>query len=105
MYLARVIGQVVSTKKEDTLKGRKLLLLRPQLVDNDDPSRFKPGSNTVVAVDAIGAGEGDMVLFVQGSSARQAEGFKTLPVDAAVTGIVDKVHVEHKSIYSSGENT
>jgi len=104
MFLARVIGQVVSTKKDDELHGRKLLLLRPQLVDPDDPAQFKPGSNTVVAVDAIGAGEGEMVLFVQGSSARQAADFKSLPVDAAVVGIVDNVHVLHKNIYKSSDS-
>ncbi|MFM8359124.1 MAG: EutN/CcmL family microcompartment protein, partial [Verrucomicrobiota bacterium] len=56
MFLARVEGSVVSTKKEASMSGRKLLLLRPQLVDDKDPTRFRPGSNTIVAVDAVGAG-------------------------------------------------
>jgi ethanolamine utilization protein EutN len=98
MFLARVIGSVVSTKKDDTMKGRKLLLLRPQLVDESDPAKFRPGANTVVAVDALGAGTGDLVLFCQGSSARQTTGMKTLPVDAAVVGLVDTVEVLGKKI-------
>jgi ethanolamine utilization protein EutN len=98
MFLARVIGSVVSTKKDDTMKGRKLLLLRPQLVDEADPAKFRPGANTVVAVDNLGAGTGDLVLFCQGSSARQTTGMKTLPVDAAVVGLVDTVEVLGKKI-------
>lgn len=93
MYLAKVIGSVVSTKKDETLRGRKLLLLRPLLVDESDPAKFRPGPNTIVAVDALGAGEGDLVLFCQGSSARQATGMKSLPIDAAVVGHVDTVEV------------
>lgn len=93
MFLARVIGQVVATRKEDSLLGKRLLLLRPQLVDGTNPGHFKDGQNTVVAVDALGAGLNQLVLFAQGSSARQAEGFKQAPVDAAVIAIVDSVRV------------
>ncbi|MEZ5275430.1 MAG: EutN/CcmL family microcompartment protein [Opitutaceae bacterium] len=99
MFLARVIGSVVSTKKDETMKGRKLLLLRPMLIDEADPAKFRPGSNTVVAVDGMGAGNGELVLFCQGSSARQATGLKQLPVDAAVVGIVDSVDVMNKQVY------
>ncbi len=99
MFLAKVIGQVVATKKEDSMVGRKLLLLRPMLVSNDDPATLVPGQNTVVAVDTVGSGEGEMVLFCQGSSARQATGLKALPVDAAVVGIVDAVRVDQRSLY------
>jgi ethanolamine utilization protein EutN len=93
MFLARVIGHVVATKKDAAMNGRKLLLLRPLLVDESDPARLRPGGNTVVAVDALGAGRDEIVLFCQGSSARAAEGMKTLPIDAAVIGIVDGVDV------------
>ena len=93
MFLARVIGSVVSTKKDEIMRGRKLLLLRPLLVDEQDPAQFKAGQNTIVAVDALGAGSGDLVLFCQGSSARQASGMKPLPIDAAVIGLVDTVEV------------
>ena len=98
MFLAKVEGAVVATKKDAHMDGRKLLLLRPQLVDEKDPTKFRPGVNTIVAVDSLGAGSGDLVLFCQGSSARQASGMKTLPVDAAVVGLVDSVEVLGKRL-------
>ncbi|MBI3867820.1 MAG: EutN/CcmL family microcompartment protein [Verrucomicrobia bacterium] len=100
MFLARVEGSVVATKKDPNMSGRKLLLLRPQLVDEKDPTRFRPGVNTVVAVDSVGAGIGELVMFCQGSSARLAPGMKEAPVDAVVIGIVDTVDVLGKQIYS-----
>ncbi|MFD0895868.1 EutN/CcmL family microcompartment protein [Luteolibacter ambystomatis] len=102
MFLAEVIGQVVATKKDEQMTGRKLLLLRPMLVDDKDPSKFKPGQNTVVAIDTVGAGEGELVMFCQGSSARAAEGLKQVPVDAAIVAIVDRVEVLGKNIYKGG---
>ena len=101
MFLAKVEGSVVSTKKEASMNGRKLLLLRPQLVDEEDATKFRRGSNTVVAVDAVGAGIGEMVMFCQGSSARLAAGLKEAPVDAVIIGIVDSVDVFGKQIYSA----
>ena len=101
MFLAKVEGAVVSTKKDVNMNGRKLLLLRPQLVDDKDPSKFRPGSNTIVAVDSVGAGIGELVMFCQGSSARLAGGMKDAPVDAVIIGIVDSVDVLGKQIYSA----
>lgn len=101
MFLARVEGSVVATKKDASMAGRKLLLLRPQLVDDKDPTRFRPGSNTIVAVDSVGAGEGEMVLFCQGSSARLAPNLKEAPVDAVIIGIVDSVDVLGKQIFNA----
>lgn len=83
------------------MSGRKLLLLRPQLVDDQDPTQFRPGKNTIVAVDSVGAGEGEMVLFCQGSSARLAPNMKSLPVDAVIIGIVDAVDVLGKQVFNS----
>jgi len=83
------------------MSGRKLLLLRPQLVDEKDPTKFRPGVNTVVAVDTVGAGEGEMVLFCQGSSARLAPNLKEAPVDAVIIGIVDTVDVFGKEIFNA----
>src|SRR6185295_17289942 len=99
MFLAKVEGSVVATKKDPSMNGRKLLLLRPQLVDDKDPSLFRPGVNTIVAVDSLGAGAGEMVLFCQGSSARLAPNLKDAPVDAVIIGIVDVVDVLGKQIY------
>jgi ethanolamine utilization protein EutN len=101
MYLGKVIGSVVSTKKEASMTGRKLLMVRPMLVDPDDPSKFKPGGNTIVAIDTLGAGEGELVMFAQGSSARQAEGLKSLPVDAAIVGLVDTVNILGQTTYQA----
>lgn len=101
MFLAKVEGSVVATKKDANMTGRKLLLIRPQLVDDKDPTKFKPGVNTIVAVDSVGAGEGEMVLFCQGSSARLAGGLKEAPVDAVIIGIVDCVDVFGKQIFNA----
>jgi ethanolamine utilization protein EutN len=104
MFLARVEGLVVCTKKDPGMSGRKLLLLRPQLVDEKDPTRFKAGSNTIVAVDSVGAGQGELVMFCQGSSARLAPGMREAPVDAVIIGIVDNVDVFGKTVYSARTN-
>jgi ethanolamine utilization protein EutN len=101
MFLARVEGAVVSTKKDPSMSGRKLLLLRPQLVDEKDPTKFRPGSNTIIAVDSLGAGIGELVMFCQGSSARLAGGMREAPVDAVIIGIVDSVDVLGKQIYNA----
>lgn len=104
MFLAEVIGHVVATKKDESMTGRKLLVLRPKLVDEAKPTRFRDGVNTVVAVDTVGAGEGELVMFCQGSSARQAGGLKQIPVDAAVVAIVDSVDVLGKKLYSNNSD-
>ena len=101
MFLAKVEGSVVATKKDPSMSGRKLLLLRPQLVDDKDPTKFRPGVNTIVAVDSVGAGVGEMVLFCQGSSSRLAPSLKDAPVDAVIIGIVDTVDVFGKQIFSA----
>jgi ethanolamine utilization protein EutN len=101
MFLARVEGSVVATKKDPSMSGRKLLLVRPQLVDDKDPTKFRPGANTIIAVDSVGAGIGELVMFCQGSSARLAPNLKDAPVDAVIIGIVDTVDVMGKQIYSA----
>ena len=105
MFLARVEGSVVSTKKDPSMNGRKLLLVRPQLVDEKDPTKFRPGINTIVAVDSVGAGLGELVMFCQGSSARLAPNLKDAPVDAVIIGIVDSVDVLGQSIYSAKQES
>jgi len=63
MFLAKVEGSVVATKKDPSMNGRKLLLLRPQLVDEKDASKFRPGANTIVAVDCLGAGRSSLASW------------------------------------------
>ncbi len=101
MFLAKVIGQVVATQKDDKLRGSKLLVLRPLQIDASNPANLVENKNTVVAVDNCGAGVGQVVMFCQGSSARQAYGMKELPIDAAVIGLVDSVEAFSKEVYKA----
>ena len=102
MFLAKVEGSVVATKKDPKMVGRKLLIIRPMLVDDKDHTKLKSGVNTIIAVDSVGAGEGEMVMFCQGSSARSAHGLKLVPVDAAIIAIIDRVEVQGKTLYKGG---
>ena len=88
MLLARIVGTVVATRKDERLVSSKLLVARPV-----DPAGTPEGSY-LVAIDTVDAGVGEMVLIVSGSSARMASGLKDCPVDAAVVGIVDHVEME-----------
>jgi len=101
MILARVEGSVVATKKNAKMTGSKFLFVRPLLVDPANPNGFKPGTNTIVAVDDLGAGEGEVVLIAQGSSARLGAKDKDVPIDAIVIGIVDTVDLQKKVVYSA----
>jgi len=88
MVLARVAGTVVATRKDPRLEGRTLLLVKPVSPDG------KEESNYLIAVDAVGAGNRELVIIVSGSSARMAEGCKDKPVDAAIIAIVDTVSLD-----------
>ena len=101
MFLAKVEGAVVATKKDPSMSGRKLLLLRPQLVDDKDATKLRAAANTIVAVDSVGAGAGELVMYTQGSSARLAPNLKDAPVDAVIIGIVDSVDVLGKQIFNA----
>ena len=87
MLLGKVVGTVVATRKEPTLEGSTLLLVRGLDLD------AKPTATLVVAVDAVGAGVGEVVLYASGSSARQTEKTKDRPVDATIMAIVDQLEV------------
>jgi ethanolamine utilization protein EutN len=89
VQLARVIGDVVSTRKDDNLIGRTLLLLQPIAADGTDAGR------TLVAVDAVGAGVGETVFFVRGKEASFPFHPTEVPVDAGIVGIVDSYDVIH----------
>ncbi len=98
MILARVVGTVVATRKDERLSGRKLLVCRPVTPDGTMDGGY------VVAVDTVGAGAQEMVLLVSGSSARMAGG-KESPVDSAVVGIVDEVRTEGEAeIHDNGKH-
>jgi len=94
MFLARVVGNVVSTRKDEKLTGAKLLIVEP--VDFEkNASHGKP----LVAVDSVGAGEDELVLVVQGSSSRLTASTKDAPVDATIMAIVDTIDVNGRQTF------
>ena len=93
MFLGRITGSIIATQKVDSMVGQKLLIIEPLRVNEKDQSNLVPTGRTFVTVDTVGAGEGEVVLCVQGSSARFTPETKTLPIDAAIIGIVDRVDV------------
>jgi len=84
MLIGRVINNIWSTRKDESLIGMKLLV-----VEILDSLTEKPG-RILVAVDLIGAGIGEKVLITQGSSARRMKGFEDVPIDAMIVGIIDE---------------
>ena len=90
MFIAKVIGNVVATEKNTKFRGMKLLLIQPYI---SKEGKLVSSGSSVVAVDSIGAGVGECVLFTQGSSARLTPTTKDAPVDAVIVGIVDNVEV------------
>lgn len=94
MVLAKVVGTVVATRKEEELSGLKLLVVKACDVDG------KPNGAAIVAVDAVGAGVGEIVLYAAGSSARQTKVTKDRPVDATIMAIVDAVDADGARRYT-----
>jgi ethanolamine utilization protein EutN len=89
MWVGKVIGTLVATPKDDTLTGCKLLIVQPIKL-----GKYQGKTAPVVAVDAIGAGTGETVLLVSGSSARHVTGNATAAVDAAIIGIIDSIELD-----------
>lgn len=87
MILARVIGTVWATRKDERLNGLKFQIVRPVDLSYKDREGF------LVAIDAVGAGVGEIVMVVQGSSARQTKVTENKPVDATIMAIIDKLDV------------
>ena len=90
MVLGKVIGTLVASRKEPTLEGLKLLVVRACDVDGS----ISASGAIVVAVDAVGAGIGEVVLYCAGSSARQTQVTQNRPVDATIMAIVDEITVD-----------
>ncbi|NNF08128.1 MAG: EutN/CcmL family microcompartment protein [Candidatus Eisenbacteria bacterium] len=97
MFIARVVGTVVATRKAESLVGHKFLLLRQVNGEGKDTANY------VVATDAVGAGEGDVVLYASGSSARQTQITHEKPCDAVVMAIIDSWEVGPKRIYDKSK--
>lgn len=96
MKLAKVVGTVVSTRKEESVEGLKFLILQQVDLEGKDTNGF------VVAADVVGAGIGEMVLFATGSSARQTVRTDKRPCDAVVMAIVDNWEVNGELKYKKG---
>ena len=99
MFVAKVTGSVVATQKVDSMVGRKLLVVEPYRIDADTRGQLKTTGRTFVAVDTVGAGEGEFVLITQGSSARLTPETKNLPIDTVIVGIVDTVQVDGQEVF------
>jgi microcompartment protein CcmK/EutM len=97
MQLGRVVGTLVASRKEPLLSGMTFLVVRQIDVDNRETGSY------VVAVDAVGAGEGEVVMYASGSSARQTEFTKDRPCDAVIMAIVDMWDVDGATKYHKGE--
>jgi ethanolamine utilization protein EutN len=108
MFLARVTGHVVATQKDKTLSGQKLFVVEPLNVQYDEKTKQPAGlgntNRAIVAIDSVGAGEGQIVLIVQGSSARMTEQTKNLPADAVIVGIVDSATYAGKTLFQAGDS-
>jgi ethanolamine utilization protein EutN len=102
MFLAKVTGSVVSTQKVDVMVGQKLIVVEPLRLNEKTRGELLGTGRTFICVDTVGAGEGETVLIVQGSSARFTEQTKKLPVDATIIGIVDQVNVGGAAVFKSG---
>lgn len=91
MIIGKVVGNVVSTTKDEKLLGKKLMIIQPI-----DMVSIEPYGKHVVAIDTVGAGIEEVVMVVSGSSARQTEITNGTPVDAAIIGIVDQIEIGGK---------
>src|SRR5947207_2809093 len=105
MFVAKVTGSVVATQKVDSMVGRKLLVVEPYRLNPQDRQELVTTGRTFIAVDTVGAGEGEFVLITQGSSARLTPETKNLPIDAVIIGIVDRVQVDQQCVFHSERAT
>ena len=105
MFIARVTGSMVSTQKVDSLSGFKLLVVEPYRLDTDTREQLVSTGRTFIAVDTLGAGEGEYVLITQGSSARMTPETKDIPIDAVIIGIIDTVSVDRNQVFSREAET
>ena len=94
MTLGKVVGTVVATQKDSGLDGFKL-----QIVQTLGLPSLEPKASFVVAVDAVGAGDGEVVLCCSGSSARMTSATENRPVDAVIVAIIDAAEIEGEAIY------
>lgn len=104
MFVAKVTGSLVSTQKVASMVGYKLMIVEPYRLEPKERKSLTTTGRTFVAVDLLGAGEGDLVLISQGSSARLTPETKNMPLDTVIIGIVDQVRVDSACVYSREGN-
>jgi ethanolamine utilization protein EutN len=100
MFVAQVTGSVVATQKTAAMTGHKMLVVEPYRLDEKTRDRLVSTGRTFIAVDTLGAGEGQFVLVTQGSSARLTPETKSLPIDAVIIGLVDTVRIEGTEVFN-----
>jgi len=104
VLIGKVIGEIVSSVKVDRLVGQKFLLVEVQRIDmKTGGEKIVPTGTTIVANDPLGAGRGEIVLLVQGSSARMTDLTAKIPTDGLIIGIVDSITVESDTVYRKDE--
>ena len=103
MFIAKVTGSLVSTQKTASMVGFKLLVVEPYRIEGKKRESLETTGRTFIAVDTLGAGEGEFVLIAQGSSARMTPETEKMPVDCVVVGMVDSVNIDDHSVYSREE--
>ncbi len=90
MNIGRIIGTTVATRKDETLSGKKLMILQPLSME------YKETDEPLIAVDTVGAGIGEIVIYAKGSAARNAAKNRDAAIDAAIVGIVDHIDLMKK---------
>lgn len=98
MIIARIVGSIVSTTKDEKLVGKKLLVIQPI-----DPTKLEPDGKQLVAIDTVGAGAGEIVMVVNGSPARQTKTTNGAPVDSAIIGIIDQIELHGKVTFQASK--
>lgn len=87
MHLGKIIGTVVATRKDEKLIGNKLMITQPLNL------KLEPKGDPIIAVDTVGAGIGELVLYTTGTAGRIAARKLDSPIDASIVGIVDEIHI------------
>ena len=103
MFVAKVTGSLVATEKTKSMVGHKLMVVEPYRLESNQRQSLITTGRTFIAIDTLGAGEGDYVLITQGSSARLTPETKSMPIDTVIVGIVDSVHIEDACVYNRNQ--
>ncbi len=99
MFIGRVTGSVVASQKVKSVIGKKLLLVDVYNAKTGERNELASTGRSAVVIDTVGAGEGDLVLVTQGSSARLTDMTSDVPTDAVIVGIVDAIQMGHEEVY------